>query len=64
MNVRPGPVRDRIGGFVGGWMQAIEGGIREGGAAPSASGGAYSTVTVLARLRGLSTSRPRRVAIE
>jgi AcrR family transcriptional regulator len=29
MNVRPGPVRDRIGEFVGGWMGAIEGGIRE-----------------------------------
>ena len=29
MNVRPGPVRDRIGEFVGGWMGAIEGAIRE-----------------------------------
>ncbi len=29
MNVRPGPVRDRIGEFASGWMGAIEGGIRE-----------------------------------
>jgi AcrR family transcriptional regulator len=29
MNVRPGPVRDSIGEFVGGWMQAIEGAVRE-----------------------------------
>jgi AcrR family transcriptional regulator len=29
MNVRPGPVRDRIGEFVGGWIQSIEGAIRE-----------------------------------
>jgi AcrR family transcriptional regulator len=29
MNVRPGPVRDRIGVFVAGWMGAIEAAIRE-----------------------------------
>ena len=29
MNVRPGPVRDRIGLFVAGWMGAIEAAIRE-----------------------------------
>jgi AcrR family transcriptional regulator len=29
MNTRPGPVRDQIIEFVGGWMQAIESGIRE-----------------------------------
>jgi AcrR family transcriptional regulator len=29
MNVRPGPVRDRIGLFVAGWMGAIETAIRE-----------------------------------
>jgi AcrR family transcriptional regulator len=33
MNVRPGPVRDRVGVFVAGWMGAIEGAIREGQAA-------------------------------
>lgn len=29
MNVRPGPVRDRIGEWVAGWMQAIEDAVRE-----------------------------------
>ncbi len=29
MNVRPGPVRDQIGQFVAGWLQAIEAAIRE-----------------------------------
>jgi AcrR family transcriptional regulator len=29
MNVRPGPLRDRIAEFVAGWMQAIEGAARE-----------------------------------
>jgi AcrR family transcriptional regulator len=29
MNVRPGPVRDDIGQFVAGWLQAIEAAVRE-----------------------------------
>ena len=29
MNVRPGPVRDQIGRFVAGWLQAIEAAVRE-----------------------------------
>ncbi len=29
MNVRPGPVRDDIGQFVAGWLQAIESAVRE-----------------------------------
>jgi AcrR family transcriptional regulator len=29
MNVRPGPVRDHIGQFVAGWLQAIEAAVRE-----------------------------------
>jgi AcrR family transcriptional regulator len=29
MNVRPGPLRDRIAEFVGGWMQAIGDAVRE-----------------------------------
>ena len=40
MNVRPGPVRDRIGEFVGGWMGAIEGGIREAQSLGEISAGA------------------------
>jgi hypothetical protein len=37
---------------------------RRGHTRPRLTGAGYSTVTVFARLRGLSTSRPRRVAIE
>lgn len=29
MNVRPGPVRDRISEFAAGWLQTIEAAVRE-----------------------------------